>query len=1180
MDIMYHCGIILYQNNESATMPIDKLVSALKNKILLTKKKLVKELKNYKLAELNSFDKTGWSPLCMAVSMKNLLAVELLLQAGVDVNLANSKGKTPFYLACSVGASEILDLLLNAKANIGTPQEFTSLFQSEIVRCGFTNVVKTLVKHNIEIEDGFVNSILKEGNDYVLVISSYISVAAMSGHFELIKYFVDELKFNLNIRASNEKVIFMSPLCAALYNNKWTKMNEDIALYLIANGADIDICNHLNMHPLLLACDLGSQKVVAALLGKGVDVNIGCLLSLPDQNTKILLTPLLNAIKNGDVNLVKFLLANGATFIKKAASAEVIEITPIEYAILQKKHEILKILLTYMSVGVDLKSNAKSPLQVAVKENNADAAKIILDAIYKQYSIEDAKAQIEYSRFSNDDSCGTALQLAAQEKNIDLVKLCINHQHQIKDLSSLGLDNFHKDYDKFLANNAHKELDPVTMANAEVRLIEKNSAYPCKDLTRSIPKKIRQQNNINGVLVFQRPPINDNVSFVLMALAVGVPYPLLSSDAQQYLANDTGKGKLDLKSVIHAGNIFISMAGKIVNDEFENIFCVSPLLKMYSEWWIKHANTFAKSQSIVDAKQRIQSFCEDSVNSKLFSKYNEANNDPMMSAAISQAERGVQDAVSINISHMFPFLSVCLFAHKDNINVSLFSYVDHLKKSSFLSYDDTTLVDIVSILKNIQKIAEFNKFVLTMMPTCLQSSAPAFTNVSKSFQNSAYAHIISDVESMIEHIAQIQYDRKIDLNAFDESKIVSIQEKHIHSNPYMYRGVMLTSSRNKRLTTPTIISTPAVHFSPDVVIAAEDKIKDEQRMKKARDLVYSYQDKLKKAAEKEKLQQKQNKSKMQHQFLAQKNQSLEIKAIVVKEVKRKKDGIDVGKFKESRELASRLAFQKITYSDPVLETAEQMQREIRKAKIAPYFERMNNIDCYLIGGEVLHLLSDYRSSDLDFVTNKMPEYSTLFTAGLKRMQFLNVPGMKFYRNYVNQIDLTVLESTQDEWLAKDSFKRDFTIAAVYLNRDGVLFAQPRAIEDIQTKTLRINGTINQFEADPIRLLRAIKYMMVGFVPDEQLQTALLTWDIHHLQDAEMHIKQHFFIKFDEYIFSYGEKYLQMLQQYGLLEKVEHIRQKNTDINTHANAFNRFFANPGLSMVAEPLQSKFAQNLSS
>jgi len=62
--------------------------------------------------DLNQGDKSSFTPLSLAILNRRTEIAKMLIDAGADVNKANSEGRTPLFWARKEGNTEIIDLLL------------------------------------------------------------------------------------------------------------------------------------------------------------------------------------------------------------------------------------------------------------------------------------------------------------------------------------------------------------------------------------------------------------------------------------------------------------------------------------------------------------------------------------------------------------------------------------------------------------------------------------------------------------------------------------------------------------------------------------------------------------------------------------------------------------------------------------------------------------------------------------------------------------------------------------------------------------------------------------------------------------------------------------------------------------------------------------------------------------
>tara|TARA_Y100000588_G_scaffold376314_1_gene453959 strand:- start:131 stop:1027 length:897 start_codon:yes stop_codon:yes gene_type:complete len=182
---------------------IEKLYNAIKdNKI-----NLVKQFLNNGLSPNNRLG--GWTLLTHAVFNNNIDVVNLLIDLNVNVNLWNSKGKSPLALACDMNYLTIGKVLINNGADLEYKYPDGENLLTVTSREGYL---------------GFVKMLLNEGPE-------------------------------LNVDFKNEKE--QSGLHMASY-----KGNEDIAFYLLSKGADINLKDSTNRSPIDY-CLLGSYMDLA-----------------------------------------------------------------------------------------------------------------------------------------------------------------------------------------------------------------------------------------------------------------------------------------------------------------------------------------------------------------------------------------------------------------------------------------------------------------------------------------------------------------------------------------------------------------------------------------------------------------------------------------------------------------------------------------------------------------------------------------------------------------------------------------------------------------------------------------------------------------------------------------------------------------------------------------------------
>lgn len=118
-----------------------------------------------------------------------------------------------------------------------------------------------------------------------------------------------------------------SPLFLAI-----TLEHMEIALLLIANGADIHARNRFGGTPLHLAAEWGQPKVLLDLLERGADPNI--------QNNVSLSTPLHYAVWQSHLPTIKCLLEHGANILTR----DKYRATPFHDAVVRRDKPVIALL--------------------------------------------------------------------------------------------------------------------------------------------------------------------------------------------------------------------------------------------------------------------------------------------------------------------------------------------------------------------------------------------------------------------------------------------------------------------------------------------------------------------------------------------------------------------------------------------------------------------------------------------------------------------------------------------------------------------------------------------------------------------------------------------------------------------------------------------------------------------
>ena len=162
---------------------------------------------------------------------------------------------------------------------------------------------------------------------------------------------------------------------------------------------------------------------------------------------------------------------------------------------------------------------------------------------------------------------------------------------------------------------------------------------------------------------------------------------------------------------------------------------------------------------------------------------------------------------------------------------------------------------------------------------------------------------------------------------------------------------------------------------------------------------------------------------------------------------------------------------------------------IKLPEVRTIFDLFNNQGIYLVGGCIRDTLSGKEVTDIDFAVDIDPE---------EVVKILTNNNIKFYDIGINYGTVTaVIDSKNFEItslredietdgrhakvkytsdIKADSFRRDFTINAIYANRDGELFDFHNGLEDIENRRLKFIGSASdRVKEDYLRILRYFRF---------------------------------------------------------------------------------------------------------
>ncbi|MDA3838253.1 MAG: ankyrin repeat domain-containing protein [Candidatus Delongbacteria bacterium] len=218
---------------------------------------------------------------------------------------------------------------------------------------------------------------------------------------------------------------------ASLLSQACFSNNKDMVKFLIDKGADPDMKVVGDFTPIYIAAQQKNYDIVKCLIKNGVDIN--------NKITNKKLSILMIVVKNGDLDMTKYLISEGADVNQYDKNCW----TPVSYASYYNKNEILDFLLLQNGRKEDIKKKWPEIVRAAyngnIKQiNNFISASIDVNTMNYlgrsalHYASERGNIELVEILINNGadvnlkDKNGVTPLMEASEKNVELVKSLLN----------------------------------------------------------------------------------------------------------------------------------------------------------------------------------------------------------------------------------------------------------------------------------------------------------------------------------------------------------------------------------------------------------------------------------------------------------------------------------------------------------------------------------------------------------------------------------------------------------------------------------------------------------------------------------------------------------------------------------------------------------------------------------
>ena len=308
--------------------------------------------------------------------------LETIMNHNANVNARNKNNVTALMLACKEENEDAINVLLDAGAdpNIADGMGATCIHHAIVKGCS-KDVLEKLVDHGAN-----VNATDKK-------IVTALMLACETGN----KYAINVL---LDARADPNMADSMGATC--IHSVVFKGYSKDVLETFVDHGADVNATNKKNVTALMIACKKGNKEAINALLNAGADPNItddmgatcihhavaeGCskdvLETIVDHGANVnarnkkKVTALMLACKKRNKDVVKVLLDAGAD----PNIADGMGATCIHHAVAESCTK--DVLETIVNHGADVNATCKekvTALMLACEKESKDAINVLLDA--------------------------------------------------------------------------------------------------------------------------------------------------------------------------------------------------------------------------------------------------------------------------------------------------------------------------------------------------------------------------------------------------------------------------------------------------------------------------------------------------------------------------------------------------------------------------------------------------------------------------------------------------------------------------------------------------------------------------------------------------------------------------------------------------------------------------------
>ncbi|XP_026685165.1 ankyrin repeat domain-containing protein 50-like [Diaphorina citri] len=300
-------------------------------------------------ANINHTDCEGWTPLRSASWGGHSAVVKLLLQSGADVNCSDMGGRTALRAAAWGGHLEVVKLLLAAGAHVNAADSEgrTALIASAYM--GHADIVSSILEYDADIN--------QQDNDGRTALSvSALCVPSSDGYAKVVSILLEK-----GAKVDHEDREGMTPLLVAAFEG-----HRDVCEILLENEADQDHIDKSGRTPLWAAASMGHASCVALLLFWGAYVD-----TIDAEGRTVLSV----AAAQGNIDVVNQLLDRGLDEQHRDNCGW----TPLHYAAIEGHEEVCRALLEAGAKVDQVDNDGRAPLILAAQDGHYHLVEMFLE---------------------------------------------------------------------------------------------------------------------------------------------------------------------------------------------------------------------------------------------------------------------------------------------------------------------------------------------------------------------------------------------------------------------------------------------------------------------------------------------------------------------------------------------------------------------------------------------------------------------------------------------------------------------------------------------------------------------------------------------------------------------------------------------------------------------------------